>query len=85
MAGVGFGFGVSVVVDPARIAWRASPGEYGWGGYASTAFWVDPVNEVTVVFLPQLIPSDRYPIREELRSLVLDAVAPPAVRSRSVR
>jgi len=74
--GVGFGFGVSVVVDPTRTAWRSSLGESAWGGYASTAFWVDPTNDVTVVFMTQLIPSDRYPIRGELRALVRDALLP---------
>jgi len=72
--GVGFGLGVSVVVDPARTAWRSFAGEFAWGGYGSTAFWVDPVHDVTTVFLTQVIPSDRYPLRAELRSLVADAL-----------
>jgi CubicO group peptidase (beta-lactamase class C family) len=74
MDGVGFGLGVSVVLDPSRTAWRSAWGEFAWGGYASTAFWVDPEHEVTVVFLTQVIPSDRYPIRGELRALVADAL-----------
>ncbi len=74
MDGVGFGLGVSVVVDPNRTAWRSSVGEFAWGGYASTAFWVDPVHDVSVVFMTQVMPSDLYPIRAELRSLVLDAL-----------
>ena len=75
-AGVGFGLGVSVVVDPSRTAWRCGRGEFAWGGYASTAFWVDPEHHVTVVFMTQVIPSDRYPLREELRMLVADAILP---------
>jgi len=74
MDGVGFGLGVAVVVDPSRSIWRSSPGEFAWGGYASTAFWVDPVHDVSVVFMTQVMPSDHYPIRAELRSLVLDAL-----------
>jgi CubicO group peptidase (beta-lactamase class C family) len=73
-AGVGFGLGVSVVRDPDRTAWRTTRGEFAWGGYASTAFWVDPVDEVTAIFLTQVIPSDRYPIRAELRALVAAAL-----------
>lgn len=69
-AGIGFGFGGSVVVDPGTSAWASSLGEYAWGGYASTAFWIDPVHDLLVVFMTQLIPSDRYPIRGELRQLV---------------
>ena len=50
------------------------PGEYAWGGYASTAFWVDPVEDMTVIFLTQLIPSSTYPIRRELRVLAYQAL-----------
>jgi CubicO group peptidase (beta-lactamase class C family) len=74
-AGVGFGLGVSVVLDPSRSAWRSTRGEFGWGGYASTAFWVDPAQEITAIFLTQALPSDRYPIRGELRALVADALS----------
>jgi CubicO group peptidase (beta-lactamase class C family) len=76
MDGVGFGLGVFVVVDPSRTAWRSARGELAWGGYASTAFWVDPEHDVTAIFLTQVIPSDRYPIRGELRALVADALGP---------
>ncbi|MFZ0323206.1 MAG: serine hydrolase domain-containing protein [Actinomycetes bacterium] len=68
--GIGFGLGVSVVVDPARTTWPSSLGEFAWGGYASTAFWVDPVHDLTVVFLTQVMPSDHFAIRHELRALV---------------
>ena len=72
--GVGYGLGMSVVADPARTAWRSGRGEFAWGGYASTAFWVDPQHDTTVIFMTQLIPSDRYPIRGEIRALVADAL-----------
>lgn len=68
--GVGFGLGFSVVVDPVRNEMMATAGEYSWGGLASTAFWVDPVERITVVFMTQLIPSSAYPFRPELRALV---------------
>ena len=72
--GVGFGLGFSVVVDPVAGENLASAGEYAWGGLASTAFWVDPVERVSVVFLTQLVPSGTYPIRRELRALVNSAL-----------
>ena len=72
--GMGFGLGMSVVLDPARAQQLCSPGEFAWGGMASTAFWVDPLEDITVLFLTQLIPSDRYPIRPELRTLVNQAL-----------
>ena len=52
----------------------SSPGEFSWGGYASTAFWVDPVEQLTVEFYTQLVPSSTYPVRTELRQLVQAAL-----------
>ncbi len=72
--GVGFGLGFSVVLDPAKTKTVCSTGEYAWGGAASTAFWVDPVEDITVVFLTQLLPSSVHPIRTELKPLVYQAL-----------
>ena len=72
--GVGFGLGVSVTLDPVKAKVPGSVGDYGWGGAASTAFWVDPVNELTAVFLTQLLPSSAYPIRSQLKQLVHQAL-----------
>jgi CubicO group peptidase (beta-lactamase class C family) len=72
--GVGFGLGVSVVIDAAAGKAVTHEGEYAWGGLASTAFWVDPVAEVTAMFFTQLIPSSTYPIRPQLRTLVNQAL-----------
>ena len=67
MPGVGFGLGFGVVIDPAANQSLANKGEYMWGGAASTAFWVDPAEEISVVFMTQLFPSGAYPIRPQLR------------------
>lgn len=72
--GLGFGLGVSVMGQPARARLSGSPGDYGWGGVASTVFWVDPVEDMTVLFLTQLSPSHSYPNRKELRALVYQAL-----------
>lgn len=72
--GVGFGLGFSVVVDPAALKVTSSAGEYGWGGAASTVFWVDPAEELTVLFFTQLLPSTTYPIRRQLKQLVYSAI-----------
>jgi CubicO group peptidase (beta-lactamase class C family) len=72
--GLGFGLGFAMTVDVARTQNIGSLGEYFWGGMASTAFWVDPAEDLTVVFLTQLIPSNAYPIRRELRTLVYAAL-----------
>ncbi|MBM3806172.1 MAG: beta-lactamase family protein [Actinobacteria bacterium] len=73
--GIGFGLGFSVVVDQAKTRSACPNGTFGWGGMASTVFWVDPVNEISAMFFTQLIPSTTYPIRQYLRSLVYAAVA----------
>ena len=52
----------------------SSVGEYYWGGVASTAFWVDPVEEVTALLFTQLMPSSTYPLRPQLRQLVYSAL-----------
>jgi CubicO group peptidase (beta-lactamase class C family) len=72
--GVGFGLGFSVVDDPAKNKVLSSKGEYAWGGAASTAFWVDPAEEVTALFLTQLLPSSTHPIRPQLKQLVYQAL-----------
>jgi len=76
--GMGFGLGFAVVTDPARYGVTASRGEFSWGGMASTAFWVDPLEDVCVVFMTQLMPSSTYPIRRELRTMVNAAIVEPA-------
>jgi len=73
-AGVGFGLGFSVVTDRRRNKSLTSEGTYAWGGAASTAFWVDPVEDLTVSFFTQLLPSGTYPIRRELAQLVYQAL-----------
>ncbi len=72
--GIGFGLGFSVMLDPAKAQILGSPGEYAWGGAASTAFWCDPAEDMAVIMLTQLMPSSTYPIRRELRVLSYQAV-----------
>jgi CubicO group peptidase (beta-lactamase class C family) len=72
--GVGFGLGFSVTVDPVKAKVPGSVGDFGWGGAASTAFWVDPAEDLTVVFLTQLLPSSTHPLRTQLRQLVHQAM-----------
>jgi CubicO group peptidase (beta-lactamase class C family) len=72
--GVGFGLGVAVVIDAAAGKVLGSEGECSWGGLASTAFWVDPAEELTASFFTQLVPSSTYRIRPQLRQLVYQAL-----------
>lgn len=72
--GVGFGLGFGVVIDPVAYRSMTSVGEYHWGGFASTTFWVDPAEHLTVIFMTQLIPSNTHPIRTQLRQLVYQSL-----------
>jgi CubicO group peptidase (beta-lactamase class C family) len=72
--GVGFGLGFSVLLDNVANRVLSTPGEFGWGGAASTVFWVDPAERVTALFLTQLLPSSTHPIRSQLRQLVYQAL-----------
>ena len=81
--GVGFGLGFSMVIDPVAYGVLASPGDYGWGGAASTGFWVDPVEDVVVTVFAQLIPSSTLPLRTYLRQLVNQALVSRAEGARS--
>jgi CubicO group peptidase (beta-lactamase class C family) len=72
--GIGFGLGFAVVLDPAAGKVNSSPGELSWGGAASTAFWIDPREELTVSFFTQLLPSSTHPLRSQLRQLVYQAL-----------
>ncbi|MEO3929000.1 serine hydrolase domain-containing protein [Micromonosporaceae bacterium B7E4] len=72
--GIGFGLGFAVVLDPVPSRTPSNAGEFYWGGMASTAFWVDPVDEVTALLFTQLVPSSTHPLRAELRQLVYAAL-----------
>lgn len=68
-AGVGFGLGFGVTLNPALTLIPGTPGEYHWGGAAGTAFWVDPVEDMAVVFMTQVLnapPSVRQHLRTQI-------------------
>ena len=74
--GVGFGLGFANKLDPVRNGFPASVGSYFWGGLASTLFWVDPLEDMVVVFLTQLIPSSTFNFRGQLESIIYAALEP---------
>jgi CubicO group peptidase (beta-lactamase class C family) len=73
-AGVGFGLGFGVTIDPVLSRVVCSEGELTWGGAASTAFWIDQREELAVAFYTQLLPSSTYRLRTQLRQLVYQAL-----------
>ena len=72
-AGVGFGLGFAITMDPAATLIPGTAGDFSWGGAASTYFWIDPKEELIAIFMTQLLPSTTYPMRRELRTLVYSA------------
>jgi len=72
--GMGFGLTMAVSQGAAATASIGSAGEYMWGGYASTLFWNDPDEELTVIFMTQLIPSGTYNFRGQLKALIYPAL-----------
>jgi len=72
--GIGFGLGFSVVLDTSRAQLIGTPGEFAWGGAASTAFWIDPVEELIVIFMTQFMPSGTFNFRGQLKSIIYPAI-----------
>ena len=72
--GMGFGLTMAVSQGPAETGVIGTRGEYMWGGAASTIFWVDPAEELIVVFMTQLLPSGTFNFRGQLKALVYPAI-----------
>ena len=73
-AGAGFGLGFGVTIDPAASMVPGNAGEFYWGGMFSTGFFVDPVDDVILIFMTQLMPSNAYPVRRELKTMIYSAL-----------
>ena len=72
--GIGFGLGFATTITPAATLIPGSAGDFFWGGAASTFFWVDPREDLIVLFLTQLLPSSAHPVRRQLRTMVYSAI-----------
>ncbi len=73
-AGAGFGLGFATTIDNAATAVPGSNGDFYWGGMFSTAFFVDPAEDIIMIFMTQLMPSSTYPIRREIKTMLYAAV-----------
>ena len=71
---MGFGLTVAVAKAPTATQVIGSAGEYMWGGAASTIFWVDPAEDLIVVFMTQLLPSGTFNFRGQLKALLYPAI-----------
>ncbi len=74
-AGTGFGLGFATTIDPAATMVPGSKGDFFWGGMFSTAFFVDPQEDVIMIFMTQLMPSNTYPVRREIKTMIYSALA----------
>jgi CubicO group peptidase (beta-lactamase class C family) len=74
-SGIGFGLTVGVLEDAGQAGMFGPDGQYFWGGAASTTFWVDPEKKITAVLMTQFMPSDKYPLREDLRALLYSGIS----------
>lgn len=72
--GTGFGLGLSSVIDAGVTVSTNSVGNTSWGGLASTIFWNDPVEDMTVIMMTQLMPASTYPLRPQVAQLVYSAL-----------
>jgi CubicO group peptidase (beta-lactamase class C family) len=72
--GVGFGLGFANKVSATANSHPGTEGQYFWGGLASTLFWIDPVEDLVVIFMTQLIPSSTFNFRGQLEALVYAAL-----------
>lgn len=72
--GTGFGLTVAVSKGPAATGVVGSAGDFMWGGAASTTFWVDPSEQLAVVFMTQLMPSGTFNFPDQLKTLVYGAL-----------
>ncbi|MDP7691514.1 MAG: serine hydrolase domain-containing protein, partial [Vicinamibacterales bacterium] len=73
-AGQGFGLGFSIVEDVGARGLPGSKGEYGWGGAYHSTYWVDPTEELVVVYLTQLIPAGGLDDQGKIRALIYQAI-----------
>jgi len=72
--GSGFGLGFSVILSAVDAGVIGSAGEYSWGGAASTAFWIDPVEDLIVIFLTQFMPNATFDFRGQLKTIIYPAI-----------
>src|SRR5688572_4911183 len=73
-AGMGFGLGFSIRLDVGEAGAHGSPGEFGWGGAYHSTYWVDPVEDLVVVYLTQVIPAAGLDDQQRVRALVYSAI-----------
>jgi CubicO group peptidase (beta-lactamase class C family) len=73
-SGMGFGLGFSICEDLGDRGTPGSVGEYGWGGAYGSTYWVDPKEDLVVVYFKQLTPTNNLDDQSKLRALIYQAL-----------
>ncbi len=73
-AGQGFGLGFSVCTNLGERGTPGSEGEFGWGGAYGSTYWVDPKEDLVVVYFKQLTPTNNLDDQSKLRTLIYQAI-----------
>ena len=73
-AGQGFGLGFRITMEPSKMGNLGSTGDYGWGGAYHSTYWVDPKEDLTVVYMTQLIPAGGLEEQAKIRALIYSAL-----------
>ena len=71
--GIGFGLGFATTLDNVASG-TLGQGDFYWGGAASTIFWVDPTEDLVVIFMTQLMPSATFNFRGQLKNIVYSSI-----------
>ena len=74
LTGMGFGFGFAVVKDQLPSTGSGSKGSYWWAGAANTYFYIDPKEDIILIFMTQFVPNLYYPVCKEFRELVYRSI-----------
>jgi CubicO group peptidase (beta-lactamase class C family) len=74
LKGLGFGLGLSVMIDNPKSQIIGTDGEFGWAGIYNTFFWIDPTEELILILMTQFTPFINYPINKEFKVLVYQAI-----------
>jgi CubicO group peptidase (beta-lactamase class C family) len=75
--GMAFSLGFEILVNPGRAAQYGAPGRFGWAGAYGTSYWVDPTDELVVVFMQQVLPRRDLDLSDKFRTMVYAALIPP--------
>lgn len=72
--GLGYGLGVAVVTDRAKLDYPYSEGSYYWGGSQGTVFWIDPSEQLIGILMVQVRPGGALKLREKFAAIVYSAI-----------